>query len=259
LIVGHVQRQVFAGRAFGALWLPLALVAAQTAAAGEPASLLPRPGLQALQTQAPPATGMAAPAQQRHVPIWQAALMSAALPGLGEAYTGHTNRAVMSMTAEAAIWISYATFQVQENLRGDRAREFAIHYAGAITNGDEDYYKAVGQFERAEGAGMWNEFVRRELRDTGETVGREYTGAEAWAWTSEDRFGQYRDLRRDMLTADDRAKGALAFAILNRVVSVVSVVQAVRSDHKREQQLGLRLESGDSPTQLARLGLWNRF
>jgi hypothetical protein len=185
--------------------------------------------------------------------------MSAFLPGLGEAYTGHTTRALISGSAEAAIWISYATFKVQENVRGDRSREFAVHYAGALASGDEDYFKAVGQFVRAEGAGMWNEYVRRQARDTGEVIGREYVGPEAWAWTSDERYADYRDLRRDMLTANDHASSALAFAIVNRVVSVVSVMQAVRSDHKHEQRLGLRLDAGTSPTQIARVGLWNPF
>jgi hypothetical protein len=230
------------------------------ARAENPSPLLPRPGLQALQVEVPPAattTPIAAP--KKHVPVYQAALMSALLPGLGEAYTGHTTRALLSGGAEAAIWISYATFKVQEDNREDRSREFANYYAGALTNGDEDYYKAVGQFVRAEGPGMWNEFVRRQARDTGEIVGREYTGSEAWAWTSDQRFIDYRELRRDQLTAEDHAQAALACAIVNRVISVVSVSQAVRSDHKREQELGLRLDPGQSPLQYARLGLWNRF
>jgi hypothetical protein len=190
----------------------------------------------------------------------KAALLSALLPGLGEAYAGHSTRAVVQMSAEAAIWISYATFQVQEDLRSDRARDFAVHYAGALANGDEEYYKAVGQALRAEGPGQWNEYVRRQERDTGEDVGREYTGQEAWAWTSDERFEDYRELRRDMLSADENATTALAFAIVNRVVSVVSVCQAVRSDHKHaEQALGFRLDSGASSRQVARLGIWNRF
>ena len=229
------------------------------ARAQSPSALLPRAGLDFLQVQAPPATASAPAATPRYVPIWKAALLSAALPGLGEAYSGHTNRAIVQGSVEAGIWISYATFKVQEDLRGDRARDFAIHYAAAVPNGDEDYYKAVGQFLRAEGPGMWNEYVRRQERDTGEDVGREYTGAEAWAWTSEERYVDYRVLRRDMLTAGDRATNMLAFAILNRVVSVASVVQAVRSDHAKAHEFGLRIEPGDGLLEIGRLGLWNRF
>jgi hypothetical protein len=229
------------------------------ARAQSPSPLLPRAGLDFLQVQPPPAAARSPAGAPRYVPMWKAALLSAVLPGLGEAYSGHTNRAIVQGSVEAGIWISYATFKVQEDLRGDRAREFAIHYAGAVSSGNEDYYKAVGQFLRAEGPGMWNEYVRRQLRDTGEVVGREYTGGEAWAWTSEERYIDYRRLRRDMLTADDRATNMLAFAILNRVVSVASVVQAVRSDHARAREFGLRIEPGDGRFEIGRLGLWNRF
>jgi hypothetical protein len=167
----------------------------------------------------------------------------------------------VSGAAEAGLWISYATFKVQEDLRGDRAIEYAVAYAGALPSADEAYYKAVGQYMRAEGPGMWNEFVRRKQRDTGEVVGQEYTGSDAWAWTNEDRYVDYRQLRRDMLSAGDHASNMLALLIVNRVVSIASVVQAVRADHRNEtERLGVRFEGGGSPLDpQARVGLWSRF
>lgn len=229
--------------------------------AGEPApTLLPRAGLDPLHGTPPP-SNVAAASAPRAVSVYKAAALSALVPGLGEAYAGHTTRALVSGSVEAGLWISYATFKVQEDLRSDRAIEYAVAYAGARAGGDEDYFKAVGQYLRAEGPGMWNEYVRRTERDTGENVGREYTGDEAWAWTSEGRYRDYRELRREMLSADDHASNTLALLIVNRVVSVASVVQAVRSDHRRTNEgFGLRLEGGRSPQEpLARLGVWSRF
>ena len=248
----------------GLCGLPLA--ASAQAPDLDPSPLLPRPGLYALQNPAPedPGPAMAVsgtdagPAGRS---VYRAALLSALVPGLGEYYTGHTTRAAISGTAEGAIWVSYATFKVQEDVRGDRAIEYATAFAGAKPGGDEDYYKAIGQFRRAEGPGMWNEFVRRRERDTGEVVGREYTGSEAWAWTSTERFIDYRQLRKDELTAGDHATNALAFAIVNRIISVVSVVQAVRSDRARsERALGLRIEARPGLEAPAfRVGLGGRF
>lgn len=250
----------------GLCGLPLAAGAQAPAVDVDRSALVPRPGLYALQNPVPQDPGpamavsgtAAAPANRS---VYRAALLSALLPGLGEYYTGHTTRAAISGTAEGAIWVSYATFKVQEDVRGERAIEYANAYAGAQPGGDEDYYKAIGQFRRAEGPGMWNEFVRRRERDTGEVVGREYTGSEAWAWTSIDRFIDYRQLRKDQLTAGDRATNALAFALVNRIVSVVSVVQAVRSDHARsERALGLRIEARPGlEASEWRVGLGGRF
>lgn len=248
----------------GMCGLPLAAAAQMPAATPVGNVFVPRPGLYALQNPAPqataptPATDGAAPAGRS---VYRAAFLSALVPGLGEYYTGHRYRALVSGTLEGAVWTSFVTFKVQEQLRGDRAIEYATSYAGAAAGADEEYYKAVGQFLRAEGPGQWNEFVRRRARDTGEIVGREYEGGEAWAWTSLDRFIDYRQLRKGKLTAADRATNALAFALVNRIVSVVSVVQAVRSDHSRsERALGLRLEAHpglEAPEW--RVGLGGRF
>jgi hypothetical protein len=192
--------------------------------------------------------------------MYKAVLLSAALPGLGEYYSGHLERALLFGSFEGAVWTSFITFRVQERLRADRAKEYAIAFAAASARGDDDYFKAVSQYLRSDGPGEWNEYVRRKFRDTGENVGREYTGVDAWAWTSQDRFEQYRTLRRQKLTAHDHATNAVAFAVVNRIASIVDVVQAVRSDRGKEKRLGLKLEIGSLlPAPQARLGLWNHF
>jgi hypothetical protein len=193
--------------------------------------------------------------------IYKAAFLSLLVPGLGEYYSGHTTRALVFGTFEAAIWVAYATFTVQEGVRGDRAEAYAVQVAGANPSGDADYYEAVGRFLRNEGPGMWNEFVRRRARDTGEVLGVEYFGDDNWAWPSDDQLYRYRTMRSDMLHAEDNATNMLAVAILNRVVSAIDVVQAVRSDHKKQRDagLGLELRLGCLPGQLASVGIRNRF
>lgn len=239
----------------------IVLVAALAAAhAQESTELVPRASLQALEQLQPTAQQPLEVAPPRRVSIQRAALLSALLPGLGEYYSGHKTRALLSGIGEAAVWTSFATFKVQESLREDRAIEYAVAYASATPGADGDYYQAVGQFLRAEGPGQWNEFVRRRERDTGEVLGREYTGDEAWSWPSVERFIEYRELRKGSLAAGERATNALAFAIVSRVVSIASVVQAVRSDHSREDRLGLRFEPRLEPTGIAwRLGVAQRF
>jgi hypothetical protein len=194
--------------------------------------------------------------------MYKAVLLSALVPGLGEYYAGHRRRALVFGTLEAGIWITYATFKVQEDLRGDSAIEFAIATAGALPNGNDDYYSAMGLFLRADGPGQWNEFVRRRERDTGEIVGVEYTGEAAWAWPSLDHFLRYRDLRGSSLSAGDSATNMLAVAIVNRIASIVDVVQAVRSNasNGEEDGFGLELQLGRTPGEpLASLALRNRF
>lgn len=243
-------------------WVLAGVVIAMAPPCGASESLLPRPSLQALQNPAPVPAARPAVFSAHRKSMYKAALLSALVPGLGEYVSGHKTRALISGSLEAAVWTSYITFKVQEDLRGDRAREYAVSFAGALPDADENYYKAVGMFLRTEGPGQWNEFVRRRERDTGEIVGRQYASDEAWAWTSLDRFIEYRLLRRDMLAAEENARDTLAIAIVNRIASIVSVVQAMRSDANEEEErgLGLKLEMGTTPREpLARVGLWNRF
>jgi hypothetical protein len=122
----------------------------------------------------------------------------------------------------------------------------------------------MAQFLRSDGPGQWNEFVRRRERDFDEDVGVEYLGDAGWAWPSTDHFFSYRDLRRAQLEANDNATNMLAVLIVNRIASMLDVVQAMRSDAKKrekeEGQLGLKLELGRTPGEpLARLMLRNRF
>ncbi len=258
-----VHRLVVAGLFWSAA--AVCLLGSGRAAAAEwtESALLPRPGLQVLEHSLQHPASPVAPAQVTPAPrslAWALAL-SAAVPGAGEYYAGHTNRAIVFGTVEAGIWISYATFKVQEDWRADSAIDYAVAAAGALPSGDEDYYAAMAQFLRSDGPGQWNEFVRRRARDTGEIVGVEYTGDAAWAWPSEDHFVRYRDLRKGQLEAEDHATNMLAVAIVNRIASMVDVFQAMRSDSKhRDAGLGLGLRLGRTTREpLASLTFSRRF
>ena len=260
----HARRLAGAGLGAALVCLggwPVGAAADLRAADVAASPLLPPGRLDVLAQQTTPeAPELVIPGEPKS--IYKAAFLSMLVPGLGEYYSGHPNRALVFGTMEAAIWIAYATFSVQEGLRADRAEEFAVQAAGANPSGDADYFEAVGRFPRNDGAGMWNEFVRRRARDTGEVVGPEYFGVDSWAWPSDDQLGRYRSMRSSMLEAEDNATNMLAVAILNRIVSTIDVVQAVRSDHKKQRDaagLGLELRLGCLPGQLASVGIRNRF
>ncbi len=235
--------------------------AATWAAAPSTPPLLPRPSLEVLAAMQ--ASPVPLPEPTTSVPSLKwALLLSAAVPGAGEYYAGHKNRALIFGTVEAGIWISYATFKVQENGRQESAIDYAVAVAGAVPEGDDAYYTAIGQFLRSDGPGQWNEFVRRQQRDSGEVVGVEYTGDAGWAWPSEDQFVRYRDLRKGSLEAEDHATNMLAVAIVNRIASMADVFQAMRHDakHREAEGFGLHLRLGRTPREpLACLLLQRRF
>jgi len=149
--------------------------------------------------------------------------------------------------------------KIPEKERGDRAVELAVAAANASPSGDVEYYKSVGRFLRSDGPGMWNEFVRRRKRDTGEVLGPEYFGAQAWSWTSQANFDSYRSLRSDELSASENATNMFAFAIINRVLSVIDVVWIVNKDQRAMEIAGFGLELDTGGSTMGRVMLQNRF
>jgi hypothetical protein len=157
-------------------------------------------------------------------------LMSAVLPGWGEIYTGHTTRGRSFIATEAAIWIGYAAFTVQGGLRTDDYEEYARIFAGVPEGSSSGYYADVADYIRSEGAGSYNEAVRKEARslypDDLEAQRRYlaengYFGSRAWEWESETRFDHYRTLRHDASISYRNAFYMTGLAILNRAVSAI--------------------------------------
>lgn len=243
------------------LLVSAAVLSGATSATAQTSLLVPSARLdraQAFQDSATPSLemqmGLVEPKSK-----YKAALFSALLPGMGEAYAGHKGRAIAFGVAELGIWATYAVFKIQEDVRHDRAIEFAIASANANSGGTDEYYKSVGRFLRSDGPGMWNEFVRRRQRDTGEVLGPEYSGADAWAWTSQANLRSYRSLREGEIRAEENATNMFAFAILNRVLSVIDAVYIVSKDNRALEDggFGLKLDTGGST--MARVMLQNRF
>ncbi len=146
------------------------------------------------------------------------------IPGWSQLKSGHTNRAIAFASAEAAIWTSYIVFKVQGRKRQDSYQEFATLFAG-VDAGDrnDDYWRALASFDNSE---QYNNTVRRDERVGIEPDGPLYVGPDAWRWTSERRFREYRILRGDSIDAFDRATFVTLFALVNRVASFVDAVRS---------------------------------
>jgi hypothetical protein len=159
-----------------------------------------------------------------------ALLMSCAVPGWGEFYTGHPARGRAFMTAEAAIWASWGGFKVQAGMREDDWREHAEVFAGVPDGASNAYYQDVADYIRSEGYDSYNEAVRDDARSLypDDPAGQDaylaengYFGDDAWEWESGDRFREYRRLRQLAGESDRRAFYMTGLAVLNRAVSAI--------------------------------------
>jgi hypothetical protein len=170
-----------------------------------------------------------------------AILMSTVLPGWGELYTGHTARAKGFMAAEAAIWLGYAGFTIQGNLRENDYKDYARVFAGVETDGGGAYWDDVSDFVRSEGDASYNESIRREARslfpDDLEAqrqyaLANGYYGSLGWEWESQERFQEFRHLKHNSSVSFRSAFFMTGLAVLNRAISAIDSAWMARRHNR---------------------------
>lgn len=154
----------------------------------------------------------------------KASLLSAVLPGAGQWYVGDRRRAYLMGGVEAGIWGAYLVF---DNM-GDNWRDSAIDYAGvyAGTGGSHNdaYWITVGTYMDSD---AYDDARMREARALQEPYPDPTSPADSWQWVNNDRRQGYWKLWGDAHDSYDRRDYMLAFALVNRVVSMVDAVLGV--------------------------------
>ncbi len=157
-----------------------------------------------------------------------ALLMSMVLPGWGEMYTGNDGRGRAFMAAEGAIWVGYASFEIQGSMREEDYKEFAFVFAGVAHGATSEYYQDIADYIRSEGEDSYNEGIRSEARSLypddldaqNEYFAQNgYFGDTGWGWESKARFSEYLDLRHSASLSRKNAFHMLGLAVLNRAIS----------------------------------------
>ena len=209
------------------------------------------------------AAGGAAGAQTGTIPLFEgeetegaehksprvAFLMSLAVPGLGEIYTGATKRAIAFMAVEALTWINYARWRSKGNdLKAD-FRRFADQYW------DEVRYREWQEYNRSQGSPFKeNETLPCKESDPGaggcvkvdtqqyyEMIGKYDQFVFGWDDTRDEDFStfnpnvrspnreDYEDQRTESNKFLKRASIIIGLAVLNRVVSAFDASVHARS------------------------------
>ncbi len=157
-----------------------------------------------------------------------AMLMSFAVPGWGEFYTGYNGRGRAFMAAEGAIWVGYASYRIQENMRVDDYEEYVSVFLGVDQGADHTYYGDIADYMRSEGMDSFNEDIRSEARslfpddlDAQENYYLEhgYFGRDNWDWGTRARLEEYRNLRHEASVSSRNAFYLTGLAVLNRALS----------------------------------------
>lgn len=171
----------------------------------------------------------------------RAGLYSALLPGLGEFYVGHKEKARFFFAGEAVTWISFAAFRIYGNARQEDYINYAATHANArLENKTEEFHDLVGFYEDID---QYNSFGRvfdpdrAYLEDSPENH---------WRWQTEQDMNVYRNLKNRSREAFRRSEFVIGVAVVARVVSVID---AIRDAKRHNNRLDADF-SNSSPVQL---------
>ena len=171
----------------------------------------------------------------------KASLLSAVLPGAGQWYVGDRPRACLMGGIEAGIWGAYLVFDHNGDSWRDSAVDYAMVYAGTSGSHNEAYWINVGSYMDSD---AYYDALAREARALEEPSPAPISAADSWQWVNNERRQDFWRLWGDAHDSYDRRDYMIAFAIVNRVVSMVDAVLGVdRMDGSLESRImGLDLE-----------------
>lgn len=166
-------------------------------------------------------------------------LRSLAVPGWGQATLGRRTSATVFVTADLAIWATFASFRVQEQMRRESYRQTALLGAGIDLAGrDEEFRRIVGSFSSSEEYNLYvvtrdaANLYLQDVYNPNMDAYRAYIeqnslrGADAWRWSDANAFLRYGAQRKDAHRAAIRANNMLGLAIANRILSAVHAARA---------------------------------
>lgn len=172
----------------------------------------------------------------------KAVLFSALIPGTGEFYLGEKTTAQFFWAADGLLWLGYAASVTMENLKEDDYILFSETYADVKTSSaDNDFYINLGKYSDVY---EYNESVRNKARDLYIINSDQYwdyisensynTEEVYWKWTTEERLGEYQNLRYDKRQWNKRVSYVVTALIANRLISVIDVLRISRKIGKDE-------------------------
>ncbi len=153
---------------------------------------------------------------------------SALLPGWGQMHIGHSTRGIVFMGVEAVTWIGAGLSYLEGTFNRNDYRWLAMEEAGiSISGRSSQFMDDVGDFSSSD---EYNDYIHRMARyyypDDPDAQRNYYEsraryGSDGWYWTSEASRLDFADHLRKSKQWFRRSMYIAAFALVNRVVSVI--------------------------------------
>ncbi len=155
----------------------------------------------------------------------KAFLLSMVLPGLGHYYAQDKNKAKYFGGTEATFWLGFLAFRTYGAWKKQDYKLFAAEHAGVNLEGKGDEF--------------FEDLTFYDNRDEFNSLSRLFDGPSgiiypedsywSWQWDSRESRKNYREIRNQSKNAYHRALYFVGLAGLNRIVSSLSAVKAVKN------------------------------
>ncbi|MBN1327699.1 MAG: hypothetical protein JW996_07100 [Candidatus Cloacimonetes bacterium] len=180
----------------------------------------------------------------------KAALLSAAIPGGGELYSGQYSKAGVFLAVELATWISYFRLDQETQWAIKSYKQYANSRAGVPQDSPEDYYQLIQDYFSSD---SYNDNVYLFARNIYLSANSPYYDEEnyelylannlippeeAWHWQTTGNWMKYRDIRAHKQDLEIYTKFTFAAAFLNRIISVIDTFISVRKLNREHRYLG---------------------
>ncbi len=152
------------------------------------------------------------------------------LPGTGELLLGHNTRGATLLGADLVnIYVFIATDKEIE-MQKKNYMQFAELYAGVPYGMPNDLYQAVQDYPNSDYYNNIQEMMARNYyliynydpnAYTEYIAANTYQGNEEWNWQSEEKWQEYKHIRKRYQTVKMNNQLALGLMLLNRCVSVI--------------------------------------
>lgn len=144
----------------------------------------------------------------------KAFLMSLAVPGLGQYYSGANGYAKIFLAVEIALWGNYYYNAIMKNSTRDNYLSYAALHAGVNPAGrGTSYLNAVGSFNSSFDYNIY------QLQRKDSPVS--YSGSSAWQWGSDLERTRFKSLRERELNYENAVKYCVAGVVLNHLLSAL--------------------------------------
>lgn len=160
----------------------------------------------------------------------KAALLSAALPGLGQLYLDEKGRGQFYLIAEGATWATFAAFQIYSKWKEDDFERLAMTEAGVDVSARSDEYLDLIAFYN--NVDEYNSLGR--ITESGRAYIDPNDTTNAWYWSDPAQRNTFRQLKNSSREASRRSQFAVGLAIVNRAASVIDALLTARRSIKEE-------------------------